>query len=488
MEQGGAFMGRVLFPSLPVLLIDDEEEALNSYRILLHSGGINNVTLCQDSREVLPMLAKNKFETILLDLRMPHISGEDLLSKISTGFPEIPVIIITGVDDTETVVRCMKMGAFDFIVKPLDRNRMIASVRHIIQYKKLERENTSLKYHFLSAKLNHPEAFSDFDTQDDTMKTIFRYIEVIAGSSEPILITGESGSGKELVARAISRLSPREGKFMSVNVAGLDDQLFSDTLFGHFRGAFTDAHQVRKGLVEQAARGLLFLDEIGDLSIQSQVKLLRLLQEHEYYPIGADVPRYSDARIIVSTNKDLKKIQEKGIFRKDLYYRLCVYHIHVPPLRERPKDIPLLLDRFLTEAAKDLGKKKPTAPKELYTLLFNYHFPGNIRELRAMVYEAVSWHSSKKMSMYTFKKAIQSSRTIGKETSQAVPGNQDKVMESESAIKFPANLPTLKEAQESLIREAMRRAKDNQSIAAQLLGISRQALNKRLQRDMARNS
>jgi len=480
-------MGRVLFPSLPVLLIDDDEAALSNYRILLRSEGINNVNLCQDSREVLPLLFKNKFETILMDLRMPNISGEELLPKIKTDFPGTPVIIITGMDDAETVVRCMKNGASDFIVKPVDRNRLIASVRNSIQFKELEREHTALKSRFLSAKLNHPEAFSEFDTQDDTMKTIFRYIEVIAGSSEPVLITGESGSGKELAARAIGRLSPKEGKFVSVNVAGLDDQLFTDTLFGHLRGAFTDAHQVRKGLVEQAAGGILFLDEIGDLSIQSQVKLLRLLQEHEYYPIGADVPRYSDARMIVSTNKDLKEMQEKGIFRKDLYYRLCVYHIHVPPLRERLKDIPLLVERFLGEAAKDLGKKKPTAPKELYTLLSTYHFPGNIRELRAMAYDAVSWHSSKKMSMDTFKKAIHSRPTLEKEMNRTVPGNQDKANQFESAIKFPTNLPTLKEVQESLIQEAMRRAKDNQSIAGQLLGITRQALNKRL-RDMAKTT
>ena len=480
-------MGRDLFPELPVLLIDDDEAALNNYRILLRSERINHVHLCQDSREVLPLLKKNKFEFILLDLRMPNISGEDLLPKIKADFPGTPVIIITGVDDAETVVRCMKMGASDFLVKPVDRNRLTASVRNSIQFKELEREHTALKSRFLSAKLNHPEAFSEFDTQDDTMKTIFRYIEVIAGSSEPVLITGESGSGKELAARAISRLSPKGGKFVSVNVAGLDDQLFTDSLFGHLRGAFTDAHQVRKGLVEQAAGGILFLDEIGDLSIQSQVKLLRLLQEHEYYPIGADVPRYSDARIIVSTNKDLKEMQEKGIFRKDLYYRLCVHHIHVPPLRERPKDIPLLVDRFLGEAAKDLGKKKPTAPPELYTLLSTYHFPGNIRELRAMAYDAVSWHSSKKMSMHTFKKAINSRRTLEKEMNHTVPGNQDNANQFESAIKFPTNLPTLKEVQESLIQEAMRRAKDNQSIAAQLLGITRQALNKRL-RDMAKTA
>jgi len=478
-------MGHNLFPGLPVLLIDDDETALNNYRILLRAEGINHVHLCQDSREVLPLLKKNKFEFILMDLRMPHIPGEELLPKIKEDFPETPVIIITGVDDTETVVRCMKMGAADFLVKPVDRNRLNASVMSILKFKKLEREHNELKSGFLSAKLDHPEAFSEFDTHDESMRNIFRYMEMIAASSEPILITGESGSGKELVARGMGRLSPREGNFVSVNVAGLDDQLFTDTLFGHLRGAFTDAHQVRKGLVEQAAGGILFLDEIGDLSTASQVKLLRLLQEHEYYPIGADVPKHTDARIIVSTNKDLKELQEQGTFRKDLYYRLCVYHIHIPPLRERPADIFLLVDRFLAEAARELSKKKPTVPEELYTLLPTYHFPGNIRELRAMVYDAVSWHSSKKMSMETFKKAINRTRTLEKEMNRTDPDNQEKKIEPQSVIKFPTNLPTLKEIQQSLIHEAMRRAKANQSIAAELLGITRQALNKRL-RDMTK--
>jgi DNA-binding NtrC family response regulator len=473
-----------LYPPLPVLLVDDDDLVLHNYKLLLRSEGINNITLCQDSRQVIPLLAKNDFETIILDLMMPHISGEELLPRITEDFPAIPVIVITALDDTETVVQCVKNGAFDFIVKPITRNRLITTLRRTLQLKQLLRENISLKARILSGTLDRPDAFSDFDTCSEKMHSIFRYMEVIASSSEPVLITGETGSGKELIARALDKLCGRQGKLVTVNVAGLDDQLFTDTLFGHVKGAFTDAHQARKGLVEQASEGILFLDEIGDLSIPSQVKLLRLIQEHEYYPIGADVPKHTDARLIVSTNKNLEEMQQVGEFRRDLYYRLCVHHIQVPGLRERKEDIPLLVDSFLKEASAEMGKKSPTVPEELYTLLSTYYFPGNIRELRAMIYDAVSLHSSKKMSLDSFKQTIKTNReNMSVQEASNGTGEIDteiaRKINSPRLLQFSQRLPTLKEAQEILIQEAMARAKNNQSIAAQMLGITRQALNRR---------
>jgi len=481
MEQKG------LYPQLPVLLVDDDEIALHNYKLLLRSEGINNYTMCQDSRRVIPLLEKSDYETIVLDLMMPHVSGEELLKQISKDFPAIPVIVITALDDTETIVRCVKNGAYDFIVKPVNRNRLITSLKRTLQVKQLERENISLKASILSHKLNNPWAFSDFTTRSEKMLSLFRYMEVIASSPEPILICGETGSGKELIAKSLNKLCHREGQFVSVNVAGLDDQLFTDTLFGHLKGAFTDAHQVRRGLVEQAENGILFLDEIGDLSLPSQVKLLRLIQEHEYYPIGADVPKQSNAKVIVSTNKNLELLQETGEFRKDLYYRLRVHHIEVPPLRERKEDIPLLLDHFIMEASQDLDKKPPTVPHELYTLLSVYHFPGNIRELRAMVFDAVSKHASKKMSMISFREAIKAENQNSLDNlAQKYENHPEKIdLENGSPlglplIQFSHRLPTLRIAQELLIREAMARADYNQSIAAQMLGITRQALNRRL--------
>ena len=250
--------------------------------------------------------------------------------------------------------------------------------------------------------------------------------------------------------------------------------MFADTLFGHRKGAFTGADQSRSGLVEQASGGTLFLDEIGDLSPTSQVKLLRLLQEGEYLPLGSDVGKRSDARVMVATNQDIQALQEAGKFRKDLYYRLCCHQIHIPPLRERREDLPILLDHFLEKASETLGKNKPTPPRELFTLLSTYRFPGNIRELQSIILDAVSSHKSGKLSMEGFKSYIrQKQPTLDIDSKHLLQG--EKLM-----VSFSEQLPTLKQTEQLLISEAMKRARRNQAIAAQLLGITRQALNKRL--------
>jgi DNA-binding NtrC family response regulator len=455
-------------------MVDDEYHILKSYEIVLRKNGFNNIEPCQDSRSVLDLLSKKEMEVVLLDLTLPYIGGEDLLTDIIKDYPELPVLIVTGNNKIETAVNCIKQGAFDYIVKPVEEGRLVNSVKRAVELRELRLENVKLKQRIFTPQLEHPEAFSEIITSNSKMQSIFQYTEAIAKSTEPVLVTGETGVGKELVARAFHTLSSRNGKFMSVNVAGLDDHLFSDTLFGHKKGAFTDAYQERKGLVEQAAGGTLFLDEIGDLSPASQIKLLRLLQESEYYPLGSDMPRYSDVRVIAATNQDIYMLQESGKFRKDLFYRLKVHHVHIPPLRERADDLPLLIDHFLAEAAQDLGKKKPTPPPELPVLLSTYYFPGNIRELRSMVFDAVSTHRAKKLSMEKFKLLINKNKegdfeVSGKSTSEIEP-----------VIFFSDRLPTLKRGQQILVREAMKRSRDNQSIAAQILGITRQALNKRL--------
>ena len=263
-------------PKLPVLLVDDEVQALDSFEIALRSANMNNFIRCQDSREVKSIVGRKEMEVILLDLRMPHVSGEELLPMLTSDFPEVPVIVITGADDVETAVKCMRSGASDYMVKPVEKSRLIAGVKRAIELRELQRENELLKAHVLSDKLNHPEAFSEIVTNSNSMRSIFQYIEAIAASPQPALITGETGVGKELVAKAIHTLSNREGAFVAVNVAGLDENVFADTLFGHKKGAFTGADQARSGLAEEASSGTLFLDEIGDLSATSQVKLLRL--------------------------------------------------------------------------------------------------------------------------------------------------------------------------------------------------------------------
>jgi DNA-binding NtrC family response regulator len=470
-------MTDIRIPNHPVLLVDDEEQALTSFEMALRSVNLNHFVKCHDSREVIPLLTDQEVEIVLLDLRMPHISGDELLPLIASDFPEVPVIVITGANDVETAVKCMKLGAFDYMVKPVERSRLICGVKRGIELRELQRENRLLKAHVLSDELDHPEAFSENVTCSVKMRAIFQYVEAIAASPRPLLITGETGVGKELVARAVHRLSLRNGAFVPVNVAGLDDNVFADTLFGHKKGAFTGAEQARGGLLEQAAGGTLFLDEIGDLPHPSQVKLLRLLQDGEYLPLGSDLAKRSDARIVVATNQDLNVLQTTGRFRKDLYYRLCDHHVTIPPLRERSEDLPLLLDHFLEKASETLGKTRPTPPEELITLLSTYHFPGNIRELESMVFDSVGSHRSGKLSMDVFKSHIFQKPLAPKKE------EPEQVEKECASVSFSERLPTLKELEQVLVEEAMRRAGDNQSIAALSLGITRQALNKRLRKE-----
>jgi DNA-binding NtrC family response regulator len=462
------------YPHLPILMVDDELQTLNSFEYVLRSANMTNIIRCQDSRNVMGIFAQHEIEVMMLDLSMPHISGEELLLMVTKDFPEVPIIVVTGSNDVETAVTCMKTGAFDYMVKPVEKSRLISGVKRAIELRELQRENKLLRTYVLSDKLDHPEAFSEIVTNSPIMRSIFQYIESISLSPQPVLITGETGVGKELVAKAIHQLSHRKGAFVPVNVAGLDDNVFADTLFGHRKGAFTGADQVRSGLVEQASGGTLFLDEIGDLSPASQVKLLRLLQDGEYFALGSDVGKRSDARVVVATNQNIQLLQESGKFRKDLYYRLCAHPIHVLPLRERREDLPILLDHFLEKASTTLGKNKPTPPRELLILLSTYHFPGNIRELQSMILDAVSSHKSGKLSMDVFKSYIrQRQPSFDIDSRQSLEGEN-------MLISFPEQLPTLKNTEQLLISEAMKRANGNQAIAAQLLGITRQALNKRL--------
>jgi len=467
------------YPTHPVLIVDDEKNILTAFEVTLKYSGISNIITCQDSGEVMPLLKNQPVEAILLDLIMPNIPGEVLLRQINEHFPGVPVIIITAVNNLETAVNCMKFGAVDYMVKPVERNRLVSGVQRIIQVQELKRENITLKNRILADRLERPQAFSDIVTGNDKMISIFKYMEAVAPSEEPVLITGETGAGKELFAHALHKLSSRKGKFVSVNVAGLDDNMFSDTLFGHKKGAFTDAHQVRKGLVEQAVEGTLFLDEVGELSPASQVKLLRLLQEKEYYPLGSDTPHYAQVRALFSTNRNLRELAESGQFRKDLFYRIHTHHIHIPPLRQRPDDLPLLIDHFLNETSVVLNKPKPLVSQEILTLLANYDFPGNVRELRAMIVDAVSTTRTNALSRAAFKKLAPLTHPPAKKT----PPASLKVSLDFSSF---SKLPTLGQVEESLITEALKRSSGNISKSAQILGITRQTLSKRLKKNQVK--
>jgi DNA-binding NtrC family response regulator len=399
-------MGAAIYPEHPVLLVDDEQQFLFSAETALTTNGINNVITQSDSTKVLEMLDEKEYSLVVLDMNMPNLTGIELLSLIVEKHPNMPVIILTAVNDVESAVKCIKAGAFNYILKPVDDTRLVTTIRSGLNLREIRNENSRLKDYLLKDKLENPEAFSDIITKSNSMRAIFKYIEAIAKSPLPVLITGETGAGKEMIAKAIHKLSGRPGEHISLNVAGVDDNLFSDTLFGHKKGAFTGAEQDRKGMIEQAEKGTLFLDEIGDLSLESQVKLLRLIQDGKYFPLGSDMAKLADVRIVCATNVDIDLMKNKNEFRKDLYYRLQTHHIHIPPLRERKNDIPFLINHFLEKASKQLNKKKPTPPKELYSLLSNYNFPGNIRELEGIIFDAVSVHRAGVLSLEPIREKV----------------------------------------------------------------------------------
>jgi len=467
------------YPAFSLLVVDDEPGWLESMALMLErSLGVNNLILCSKSEEALNRLEAGDVGLVLLDLIMPGLSGEELLKSIAENHPETLVIVISGVDQVDSAVNCMKLGAYDFFVKTTEQKRLVAGVKRAIRTLELQRENLRLKRGFLKKRLEHPEAFSRIITRDGSMLSIFSYVESVAKSSEPVLITGESGTGKELISHAIHDLSGRSGELVPVNVAGLDDNVFADTLFGHLRGAYTGAEKIRKGMLEQAQDGTLFLDEIGDLSNSSQLKLLRLTQEGEYFPLGSDRRHISHARMLVATNQDLADKLSRGEFRKDLYYRLRSHHLHIPPLRERKGDLPLLIEHFLARASEQFGLRIPPAvPPELLELLEDYPFPGNIRELRSMVFDALCRNQRGPLSLASFEAAIRDQPLPPGSESPAPTGTKDSEL-----LSFHRRLPSFSQALELLCLEAVRRTRGNLTAAARLLGISRPALSKRLKK------
>lgn len=445
--------------SPPILLIDDEQNLLNAYEDVLFSGGFTQATLCNDAREAIPLLRQTGARIVILDLMMPHRPGEHILKEISRDFPGTKVVVITGHGTTEDAVTAMKLGAFDFLTKPVTPERLLVTVKNAAKYVAMERENLSLKQSLLEGQEEIPESCREIVTQDPRMFALFHYIEATAGSPFPILLTGETGVGKELFARAIYKAGKYGGNFIAVNVAGLDDQVFADTIFGHRKGAFTGADQPRSGMIEQAEGGVLFLDEIGDLSPLSQVKLLRLLQEGEYFRLGEDRPRLSSARIVCATNRPLEELVEKGGFRRDLYYRLYTHRIAIPPLRTRKEDLPMLIEHLARKGASVLKRQFNGIPAELSERLLRHPFPGNVRELEAIMMDMVTRN---------FDEAFFPEPPS---TGPDRPATSDKTL-------FPDPIPTLDEVKRLLIEEALRRHAGNKTLVASMLGITRQTINR----------
>lgn len=458
----------------PILLVDDASEVLSLLKSFLLNEGFSNVITCDDSQRALEQFKGEEFGLTVIDLNMPGLSGRELLKSFSASKPHVPVIVVTADSQIETAIDCMKNGAVDYLTKPISIKRFIVSVIRALELRTLDEELKLLEGSSDWESAIHASLFPAIITRDSAMLSLLRYVDVVAKSRQPVLITGETGVGKELVAQAVHTLSGCTGAFVTINIAGLDDQMFSDTLFGHRRGAFTGALNDRDGLIMKAANGTIFLDEIGEMNELSQIKLLRLLQENEYYQLGSDKPLRSSARLVVATNRNLWQRMNADQFRKDLYYRLCTHQVMVPPLRKRKGDIPLLLEHYIEKSAKELGKVKPSYRRELVDFLVTYTFPGNIRELQSLIHDSVNRATTPWLSMSLLKEVIAHGRDPEEsEQIEITPGSD--------SITFPS-FPTLKYAESYLINRALELAGNNQGTAARMLGITRQALNNRMSR------
>ena len=384
---------------IKVLVIDDNPAILNFLNVfLLQSGDFEPKTL-QDSREAYELLTKEKFDVLLLDMDMPHVSGLDILKHIDEKKIKIITIVLTGVEDVDLAISAMKLGTFDYMLKPIDEEKLLETIHSALKNLQLEKVETDASGLASRKTLKHKEVFKDIITNNEEMIRIFRYVEKFAVTDNSVLIWGESGSGKELIAKAIHQISKRQNKpFIAVNAGTFAHELFSSEFFGHEKGAFTGADKDKTGFIEEANGGTLFLDEIGELSLPIQVKLLRVLQEEEFYKLGSTKNIKVDVRIIAATNKNLFEEIQNGNFRKDLFFRLNINSINLPPLRERPEDIPLLADYFLEKFNEKYQKNVKGICPALLNCLRNYPFPGNVRELMNIINSAIIIETGKELS------------------------------------------------------------------------------------------
>jgi DNA-binding NtrC family response regulator len=455
-------------PLPDLLVVDDDPSVIELIRLYGRERGFSGVEAASTADDGLAALRSGAFKLVVLDLGLPDRPGGSALAEFAALAGETPIAVVTADDRVSTAVACMREGAFDFLEKPVSPARLLSLFAHTqenYRYRRLLKP---------SSGRGRSPAFARIVTESPLMDSLFQAVERLAPSPMPVLVAGESGTGKELIARAVHDLSGRGGAFVPVNVAGLDGTLFSDVLFGHAKGAYTGAEGVRAGLVKRAEGGTLFMDEIGDLNTEIQVKLLRFLQDGEYYPLGADRPEKSACRVVLATHVDLAEAVRSGRFRADLYYRLMVLSVVVPPLRDRLEDLPRLVAHFVGTAAADLRMPAPAVDPEFIAALEGYAFPGNIRELSAIVYGAVAAGSGAKLPLaYArsyLERRLEQTRTVAAASCPEYPYAEE------------GPFPTLAALEERHIREALRRTDGNQSAAAALLGVAQSTVSRYLKR------
>lgn len=438
-----------------ILIIDDEKNIREGLGTALELEGYD-VKLAENGEIGLKLIEKGDIDLVITDLRMPGISGEEVIAKVTGESPGIPVIVLTGHGSIDSAVTAMRNGVYDFLTKPLNLDRLILIVKRALAGRELEIRHSTLK-----EELDAKTSFESIIGKSAEMLRIFEVVRKAANSKASVLITGESGTGKELIANALHNLSNRRDKpFVKVHCAALSESLLESELFGHEKGAFTGAVARKRGRFELANTGSIFLDEIGEIDQNVQIKILRVLQDRRFERVGGEETLEVDVRIIAATNRDLLQEIAEHRFREDLFYRLNVVHIQVPPLRERKDDIPLLVASFLEEFAKENNKKITGIDARARSALYKYNWPGNIRQLRNCIESAVVMCSGSEITL--------------EDLPPSVSGASDTDM-----ISIPVGI-TLAEAEKILIQQNLAVNKGNKSKTADILGIGRKTLHRKI--------
>lgn len=442
-------------------MIDDEPSYLELMKGLLNQEGYVNVLTEQNPLNVLPFLERTDIDLILLDIFMPEMNGLELLEKIYAEYPSIPVIVITAVNEVQIALKAIKLGAYEFITKPPDTDRLLITIKGALTKRLLETERDSLRK-TLTEKIPSRNYFSDIVADSSSMNKVFELVEIFAPTSETVFISGETGTGKDLIARKIHDLSPRREKpFVAVNLASISPSLFESELFGYKKGTFTGAVEDKVGYFESANGGTIFLDEVGELPLTLQGKLLRTIQYNEIYRVGDAKPVTLDIRIISATNKDLLDAVNKKEFRADLFYRLNRGYIYLPPLRDRGDDIILLAEYFLERGNKTYNRNIQGFSEEVFNMLKNYMFPGNVRELENIILNAVA-------------------KSYGEKYINTIDLPREFIKPQNGGGNHRSKVIPLNLAAEEHILDVMRTVGNSVQKAAPLLGVSERTLQRRL--------
>jgi len=438
-----------------ILIVDDEKGMRDLLSIMLRNDGYR-VDAAESATRARDLIAKSSYDLVISDIAMPDGSGVDVLRAAKEIQPDTIVVLITAYASTESAIEALKLGAYDYIIKPFDVEEMRIVLKNALERRQLERENTLLK-----RELKETSRFDDLVGESPAMEEVRAMLDRVAGTSSTVLIWGESGTGKELAARAIHRRSPRRSKqFVSINCGALPDELLESELFGHVKGSFTGAVATKKGLFEVADGGTIFLDEIGDTSPAMQIKLLRVLQEREIRRVGGTEQLEVDVRVIAATNQDLEALVREKRFREDLFYRINVIAVKMPSLREKREDIPVLANHFLAKYTRIMGKKIREISPEAMRQLMDYGWPGNVRELENVIERAVALESTDRILPASFSRDV---------TARPDPGGALPVSLEDRGIDLETQLEQLRER---FMNEALARTRGVQTRAAELLGMS----------------